>query len=598
MRLRTKTLLIVSAILAVLLLGLIASSRLQMAQAPATILYLIITLLIIAAAAALVITLLLDRILLARLNQLTADVHSITERADPSLRVPQHGDDEIHGLAVSINGMLGSLAQALRPQSEERFRALAEGAEDILFRYQFEPVPGFDYISGSVYNLTGYRPEEFYADPGLLLALVPEEDREHFGRLMAEPGGTDTNPLTIHFRHRNGADLWMEARWYVRYNNQHEPLAIEGIARDITARFRMEQALRDSNRRIQDFLESTSEAFIGLDASSRMTYVNRIAEQMFGQPRDAVLGKDFWTAFPRVTGSDIETHLRQVMQDRRPAEFDFYHNIRGVWYQVNIYPTAEGVSIFYRDITDKRQAAEREHTARIESLRALSHELRTPLTPLLASAGLLQEILQADRRQDADRLLANIVNGADTLRHRIDDLLDVAGAEGGALRLVPSRFSPFEVLEQACEAHRPLATRRRQRIDLLVPDPLPDITADHDRLYQVITNILGIAVNLSAGDEPITVTARADNERLLISTDVVGAGITPRALEHLFQPFFQSNLSRESFSLGGGVGLALTRHIILAHGGSVIAIHRPGLGATFEVSLPLEGPSKQRRQQS
>ncbi len=128
-------------------------------------------------------------------------------------------------------------------ESEERFRLLAENAEDIIFRYQLKPNPGFDYVSPSVTAVTGYTPEEHYADPKIGLKTVHPDDRHLIYDVVYAPESF-SGPLTLRFRRKSGELIWVEQHNKPIYDAEGDLVAIEGVARDVTERKLAEKELQ------------------------------------------------------------------------------------------------------------------------------------------------------------------------------------------------------------------------------------------------------------------------------------------------------------------------------------------------------------------
>ncbi|MGQ9471715.1 MAG: PAS domain S-box protein [Candidatus Aminicenantales bacterium] len=129
--------------------------------------------------------------------------------------------------------------------SEERFRRLAENAQDLIYRYRLYPERGFEYVSPAATAITGYTPEEHYADPDLGLKMVVEEDRP---LLEMVANGQVNRPVIIRWRRKDGAVIWTEQRNVFIYDDEGRLVAIEGIARDVTERMKIQAALEASLR--------------------------------------------------------------------------------------------------------------------------------------------------------------------------------------------------------------------------------------------------------------------------------------------------------------------------------------------------------------
>ena len=142
----------------------------------------------------------------------------------------------------------------------------------------------------------------------------------------------------------------------LRRDPDGRPVRMLGAAYDTTAR-------RRSERRIGDVLESMPTAFFSLGTDWRFTYVNAEAERILGRPRGDLLGGDVWELFPASVGSDFETHYRQAMTSGEPAAFDaWYPPPLDAWYEVRAWPTPEGLSVYFSEVTERyrtEQAARR-----------------------------------------------------------------------------------------------------------------------------------------------------------------------------------------------------------------------------------------------
>ncbi len=153
-----------------------------------------------------------------------------------------HGDVGGIILFVEVITDYKRTEQALR-ESEERFRLLAENAQDVVFRYELSPTPGFSYVSPSIARITGYTPEEYYADPDLILKAVHPQDQALLDRKSLFSG-----PIILRWIRKDGASIWIELRSTPIYDANINLVAIEGIARDVTERKQMEEQLLRARR--------------------------------------------------------------------------------------------------------------------------------------------------------------------------------------------------------------------------------------------------------------------------------------------------------------------------------------------------------------
>nr|WP_269471041.1 HD domain-containing phosphohydrolase [Sulfurivermis fontis] len=165
-------------------------------------------------------------------------------------------------------------------QSEERYRALAESAQDLIYRYQLYPERRFEYVSPSALEMTGYTPEEHYADPDLGLKLVHPDDR-HLLEAMAAGEQVGDGVLTLRWIRKDGTLIWTEQRNTLLYDETGRLVALEGIARDITARKQVEDERKRIGESLQRSLVQTIQA-IAVTIEKRDPYTaghqQRVAE--------------------------------------------------------------------------------------------------------------------------------------------------------------------------------------------------------------------------------------------------------------------------------------------------------------------------------
>lgn len=214
-------------------------------QGETSLLHVFITLLIAGLIFGVVVWQLVEKIILGRLEYLSNSVYAIGDSGDFSARVIVSGKDELSVLANSINVMLGALEQSQQNlrESEGRFRLLAENARDVVYRLQLAPDFKFEYVSPALYSLTGYTPEEYYADPSVIYKLVPANAQCLIDNLMSGTCQLREN-VTMQWIHKDGRVIWLEHSIVPIYDHCAVLIALEGIARDITDRKEMEEQLK------------------------------------------------------------------------------------------------------------------------------------------------------------------------------------------------------------------------------------------------------------------------------------------------------------------------------------------------------------------
>jgi signal transduction histidine kinase/CheY-like chemotaxis protein len=235
---------------------------------------------------------------------------------------------------------------------------------------------------------------------------------------------------------------------------------------------------------------------------------------------------------------------------------------------------------------DARRAAEDANHLKDEFLSTVSHELRTPLTAINGWALMLRGG-RLDAAQ-AERALDTIVRSAKSQNQLIDDLLDVSRIITGKLRLEATPLNLGSVIESAVDTVRPAAEAKGIHLSVSLDPTAETVSGDAERLQQVVWNLLSNAVKFAPKGGRVEVRLeRADSHVEIVVTDN-GQGIKPEFLPYVFEHFRQEDSGANRQHGGLGLGLAIVRHIVELHGGTVHAASEGlGKGATFTVALPI-----------
>jgi PAS domain S-box-containing protein len=177
--------------------------------------------------------------------------------------------------------------------SEERFRRLAENARDIIFRYRQLPSLGFDYISPAVLRISGYTPEELYADPLLIFKVVHPDSRSLLEEITSRPQDYLEKPVVFRWVRKDGEIIWTEQRSVPIYDKDGKIIANEGIIRDITERKHAEEQLRESEENLQTYLDNAPEGVCLYDLQGVFLYGNKMAEEILGYRKEELIGESF-----------------------------------------------------------------------------------------------------------------------------------------------------------------------------------------------------------------------------------------------------------------------------------------------------------------
>jgi len=230
--------------------------------------------------------------------------------------------------------------------------------------------------------------------------------------------------------------------------------------------------------------------------------------------------------------------------------------------------------------------AEESSRLKEEFLATISHELRTPLSAILGWARMLRMGQLSD--EHVAKALDTIERNARAQAQLIDDLLDVSRIVTGKLRMDVQPADPNAFIDAAVEAVRPAAEAKGVRVQTIIDTAAITIPGDPVRLQQVVWNLLSNAIKFTPRGGRVQVRSERVNSHLEITVSDTGQGIAPDFLPHVFDRFRQADQKTSRQHGGMGLGLAIVRHLVEMHGGSVLANSEgEGKGATFTVMLPI-----------
>jgi signal transduction histidine kinase len=232
-----------------------------------------------------------------------------------------------------------------------------------------------------------------------------------------------------------------------------------------------------------------------------------------------------------------------------------------------------------------RRRAEEFHVAvrtRDQVLAVVSHDLRSPLNTITVAAAGLPGAEDTSRREALARVIAR---ASVRMKGLIHDLLDVARLEaGGQLAMELTVVNVVAVMNETEEAFAPQAVAQSKHLELDAPGAMPGVRADRGRLLQALANLVDNALKFTPEDGQVTLRARLEGRTVALEVRDSGPGIPETDLPRIFDPYWQGGRSPRA---GAGLGLAITRAIVEAHGGTLTVESYPGLGAAFRFSLPV-----------
>jgi PAS domain S-box-containing protein len=381
-------------------------------------------------------------------------------------------------------------------------------------------------------------------------------------------------------------------------NNQVNGILVHGI--DVTERKRAEDELRRERDRSQAVFDTMTEGFTMLDRDWIVLYLNAEGLRLSNRTEQQTIGHKHWEIWPELLGTDMERMLRRVMRSRSPEVMEFaylYPNGSSAWIEVRASPAMDGgLAVFFRDVTNRRQAEEKLRDAdrrKDEFLAMLAHELRNPLAPIGAAAELLQMVkLDEARVRQTSQIIGRQVEHMTGL---VNDLLDVSRVTSGKVELESVALDISHILTDAVEQVRPLVGARKHRLMLDLPADVFLVKGDKKRLVQVVANLLANAAKYTPEGGTILLKTAMRDDRIHIEVSDNGIGMDTELVARAFDLFAQAERTSDRSSGGLGLGLALVKSLVELHSGTVTcASEGRGKGSTFTVCLPrlLERPDQ------
>ncbi len=353
-----------------------------------------------------------------------------------------------------------------------------------------------------------------------------------------------------------------------------QPQGSVGAFVDITER-KQAEARAESQAR---FPRENPDPVIRLAGDTTVLYANDAALRLLGE-----LGLELGRGAP----AELAEPARRALDAGRRIKVEVHH--RGIVFQLSVVPVGAEVNLYAQDVTARKAAEDalREEARRkTEFLAVLSHELRNPLASLRTSIALLDRA--PPEGDTARRARAILHRQAEHLTRLVDDLLDIARISHGKIELRRARIDARDLVRRVCEDTNEAFEEHGVALYLSESSHPVWIDADPARMVQMVGNLVSNALKFTRPGGEVHVGVRKAGVACEVSVRDNGAGIDPRDLDSIFDPFVQAERTRHGAREGMGIGLALVRELAVCHGGWVRALSAgPDQGTEIILRLPL-----------
>ena len=349
--------------------------------------------------------------------------------------------------------------------------------------------------------------------------------------------------------------------------------------------------LRQREAEAQAVLTGIVEGVYSVDAERRVQFINPQAERLLGTTAADAIGRfcgDLLQPARDAHGRrpcDHDCPILKARRHRSASAMEQVQPIEGRSMRVVISSSAPADGIQVQVLRDET-ALEAVRRTRDTVLANISHEFRTPLAAQLASIELLREGLGTMSQLEQRQLVFSLERGAQRLAWLIDNLLESVRIESGQLSIRRQAVSLDAVIQDALELIQPLLEQRGQQLNVDIPDELPEISGDHQRLVQVVVNLLANASKFGPPDSSIDIGAQASPAGgVVFWIDDQGAGPATSHDDSLFEQFRRSG-GEDPQESGLGLGLFIVRSIVERHGGRASLFRKGETGARAQIELP------------
>jgi len=481
--------------------------------------------------------------------------------------------------------------------SEKKFRIIVDNLADVVFTIDLEG--NYTFCTPQAEKATGYTIQQ-------LLSMNMKEliAPEHIPRVLKSlevrsRTPAELPPIQFDIIRADGKRLPVEVKTSLLLEGDN-PIGVQGIARDITERRRMEDTLRESEARFRELADLLPQIVFETDETGMLTFFNRIGLTLTGYSEEEL--SNGFNAFQVLPPEDARRALEKMLRVMGGEKIgaDEYTLLRkdGTSFPIMIYSSAimrEGKAVGLRgiivDMTERKQMEENllrsKHLAAIgEAAAMVGHDLRNPLQATTSTLYLAKKLLgsgRTDERDEALGLLEELDNQVYYMNKVVSDLQDYA-------KPVDAELTETDLPELIKEVISNLKFPPTVQVSTELDEDLTRIMANEVLMKRVLVNLIMNAIQAMPKGGKLTITANNTQNSAAIAVQDTGIGISAENMEKIFSPFFTTKAQ------GQGLGLAVCKRLIDAQGGTITVKSELGKGSTFTVKLPSIVPAHEKVQ--
>ncbi|WP_440953711.1 PAS domain S-box protein [Methanococcoides sp. FTZ1] len=523
------------------------------------------------------------------------------------------------GTYSGIIGTVGSYSeQKIREKTFKDMLSSKKKLEDI---YKNSPVVAFlwtaekdwpvEFVSDNISQF-GYTAEDFTSGKLIYGDIIHPDDLDFVRNdvTQLEIEGRQFFSKEYRILTKSGEVRWVAERSLLGYDEDNKPSYYQGIMIDITERKLAEEALLESEKKYRFIFENSPLGIFNFDENANITHCNDNITKIMGVPKDRIIGMNMISdvddeemkeavkaIFSREVGHYEGKYSNPLSGKVTPIKADYSPNISddgkllggvGIVEDITERVKAEEAMIKYaEELAAANEELKSLDKMKDEFLSNVSHELKTPLTSIKGYTELISEGSLGPLTDKQKEVETTVLRNAERLKRLVDSLLYISRVQSGNVKYNFEPVSIAEIIDMTLLDLKIQIQNKQLKVERNIPDELPLINGDRDKLTDTFTNIVDNSIKFTPEGGTLSFTVEEEEEYLHIMLKDTGIGIPPDLITMLFRRFYQIDATRKRKYGGTGLGLYICKEIVTAHNGKIWAESEgENKGTEIHIQLP------------
>jgi PAS domain S-box-containing protein len=476
------------------------------------------------------------------------------------------------------------LSEERLQSSEEYYKSLFAHHPDAICSVDLEGK--FTSVNDAVVNLTKIPKSKLLGSS--FVSLIEDKSLKElltlFNKvLQGEPQNLETEVLM-----KNGHSCFLNIT-SIPIKVNKKVTGLHSIIKDVTEAKQSQRKIAEVANRLTVILESITDGFFALDRNHRITYWNKEAERLMKIKREQVLGKDMFKSLQGYSSSIFE-RLKKTVEENIPAHYEEFYEPLGIWLEVSAYPSEEGLSAYFRDISVRKKTEEhiKAYNEQLEKTNheldqfvyRASHDLRAPLVSILGLISIFRLEKNDEKKEEYLNLMVKSINKLDLF---IQDIISYS--KNSRTDLVVSKIDFNTLIDEVLENIKYMEEAKSIKISKELETDY-DFYCDANRLNVILNNLISNAIRYhdhSKKDKHILIKLlQPEGSQIILRIEDNGTGIAKKDQGKIFEMFYRATQK----NVGSGLGLYIVNENIKKLKGKIEVISEVGIGTTFLLTLP------------